>query len=232
VGDFHRDLRVAGGTERAFGRKFERYAGWIGKYVRAGRALDIGCSTGLLVKKLCDRGFQAEGIELHPESAEWGRAHYGVRISTQPLEAGVYPAGAFDLAVLADVLEHTEHPPSFLAQVRNLLKPGGHLLVTFPDVWSLESRYWFTLSKLAHRGWLWGTCRIPKHTWEFTYPTAHGLFTSGGFDVVGFTRTHSMELPDWWPLKIAAAPTLLFSLPGIERRLGTQMEFMLRRTTA
>jgi hypothetical protein len=59
--------------------------------VRSTSATQPGC---FLKKLCCDRGLEAEGIELHPESAERGRAHYGVRISTQPLAAGVYPAGA------------------------------------------------------------------------------------------------------------------------------------------
>ena len=64
-GDYHSDLRITAGTEKAFDSKYQRYADALGRHLPVGRVVDVGCSTGLLVRKLCDRGYDAEGIELN-----------------------------------------------------------------------------------------------------------------------------------------------------------------------
>ena len=86
AGDYHGELRQNGGSEAAFGSKYRRYADTLARHLRSGRVLDVGCSTGLLVRLLCDRGYQAEGVELNQQSAVWGSAHYGVRIHNQTLQ--------------------------------------------------------------------------------------------------------------------------------------------------
>src|SRR5512142_2262191 len=52
--DYHHDLLVAGASERLFGEKFDRYVRAIRTHYTSGRSLDIGCSTGLLPKRLKD----------------------------------------------------------------------------------------------------------------------------------------------------------------------------------
>ena len=62
------------------------------------------------------------------------------------------------------------------------------MLITFPDITSLEARYGLWLSRIFAREWLWQCCHIPLHTWEFTPKTARAMFNAAGFDTVGFRR--------------------------------------------
>jgi 2-polyprenyl-3-methyl-5-hydroxy-6-metoxy-1,4-benzoquinol methylase len=228
--DYHAELRTPGGAERAFGTKYERYLRMLSRFLPKGRALDIGCSTGLLVRMLKDRGYDAEGIELHKKSAEWGRGHYGVTIHDEPLEKLPLKEGSYDAVFLTDVLEHTQHPPTFLATVRKLLSPGGYVLVTFPDIRSLESRYLFAFTKALKRPWLWGTCHIPGHIWEFTRPTATAMFEKGGFKVVAFGRGQVIDdTPIPAMLKAVRAPLNVLRVPGVASKIGTQMEFLIQK---
>jgi 2-polyprenyl-3-methyl-5-hydroxy-6-metoxy-1,4-benzoquinol methylase len=230
AGDYHAELRTPGGTERAFGDKYRRYAEWLGKHLAGGRVLDVGCSTGLLVRMLCDCGCRAEGIELNPRSAEWGRQHYGVTIHNLPLERCPYEPGSFDAVAMTDVLEHTLHPRDFLASVGRLLVPGGLVLVTFPDIASLESRYFRLVSKLFRRPWFWRNCHIPLHTWEFTKQTARACFEGAGFRVIDFRRSQVTDLGKLaGVLKLVALPTAALGWGIVASRLGTQMEFILRK---
>jgi SAM-dependent methyltransferase len=228
-GDYHQELMAPGATERTFGKKFRRYVAWIRKFRRSGRALDIGCSTGLLVRLLGDSGFEAEGMEMNAASAAWAAEHQGIKVRTDLLQDGTFPAGSFDLVTMGDVLEHTVTPLSFLAIVRKILKPGGHMFVSFPDVSSLESRYWYWLSRWTGRGWLWRTCHIPGHIWEFTRVTAERTFREAGFDLVGFRRSQPLPEVNRSLSGLLALPTLLLCLPGVARLCGTQMEFIIRR---
>jgi SAM-dependent methyltransferase len=186
----------------------------------------VGCATGLFPKLLTDEGYDATGIEINEESAAWGRQHYGARISVRTLEDLEIPSTPYDLITFTDVLEHTLHPLKALEHAKRLLTNKGYVLVTFPDITSLESLYYNLLRKVLHREWLWVTCHIPLHIWEFTPKTASSLFKKAGFEVVGFRRSyHRIDL-DGKLQVLSFFPRLLSIAP---RLFGTQMEFMLRR---
>jgi SAM-dependent methyltransferase len=138
-------------------------------------------------------GYDAEGIELNAKSAEWGTRQYGIPIQIGTLETLLSDDRqyAYDLVTLTDVLEHTVNPLESLILVNEFLKPGGHALVTFPDIRSLKSQIYRLLAKLTRRGWV--TCHIPFHTWEFTQATAIDCFNRAGFSVVAFRRSEPNE---------------------------------------
>jgi 2-polyprenyl-3-methyl-5-hydroxy-6-metoxy-1,4-benzoquinol methylase len=228
-GDFHRELRQEGGTERIFGPKFLRYRDWVVTFLHGGRSVDIGTATGLFPSMLKSAGFDAEGTEYNRDSAEWGAAHFGVRIKVGGLEQIVSELNSYDLISLTDVLEHTEHPFHSLQAARSSLKPLGYMLVTFPDIHSVESKYQRILAKLTGRNWLWSCCRIPLHVWEFTPETARAMFDRAGFDVVGFRRSHVVEDPLPGMAGILTLPLRALNIPWLAHRFGTQMEFMIRK---
>lgn len=233
-GGYHQELLSRAGSLAAFGPKFRSYIDWIAPWVQpGGRSLDIGCSTGLFPFLLAERGFAAEGIELNPATAEFGRREFGVTIRNQPLETADYAPGSFRLVSMTDVLEHSLNPATTLARVHNILEPGGFVLITFPDIQSVESRYYRACSRLARREWLWQNCHIPEHTWEFTQPTAEALFRRSGFDPVAFRRTHLVLDEERTPLlALLTLPSHLLMMPALARRFGTQMEFLIRKRVA
>jgi predicted SAM-dependent methyltransferase len=174
-------------------------------------------------------GYDAEGVELNVESAEWGTRHYGIPIQIGTLETLLSDGRqhAYDLVTLTDVLEHTVNPLEGLKFVSGLLKPGGHILVTFPDIRSLKSQIYRLLAKLTGRGWV--TCHIPFHTWEFTQTTAVDCFNRAGFSVVAFRRSEPKEDFVERYLRLFLFPMRILSLDILARTLGTQMEFVLRK---
>jgi SAM-dependent methyltransferase len=229
-GSYHSQLRSPGATEVAFEAKFERYIEKIRRFVVAGRTLDVGCATGLFPRMLQDRGYDAEGIELHPQSREFGRAHYRVPIHAETLEelADLTPA-SYDLITMTDVLEHTANPIAALRCVNKLLKKNGYAMITFPDIRSIESRYYQWLAKLIGQDWIWCTCHIPGHIWEFTESSALDCFGRAGFKAVDFQRIKGIDriVGRWSFLSI---PARIFSPTLVAERFGTQMEFVLQQT--
>jgi 2-polyprenyl-3-methyl-5-hydroxy-6-metoxy-1,4-benzoquinol methylase len=228
-GDYHWELRVNGGTEKAFGAKFLRYRDWVVTFMQSGRSMDVGTATGLFPSLLKAAGFDAEGTEYNRASAEWGSAHFGIRIRPGGLEQIAAESNSYDLISMTDVLEHTEHPLRALQAASRSLKPRGYMLITFPDIRSVESEYQWTLARLTGRDWLWSCCNIPLHVWEFTPDTARAMFDKAGFDVVGFRR--SQAPPEHFPgiAGLLSIPFYALQLPLLARWFGTQMEFMIRR---
>lgn len=104
------------------------------------RILDVGCGDGLLLTELADLGRDVEGLEvdtqvLSPETTERFRIHSGM------LDDSFRPAGSYDLVTLLDVLEHIEDPVSALRRCREILAPGGVLLLTVPAFRALWTQH-------------------------------------------------------------------------------------------
>ena len=229
-GTYHADLRVAGGSsERKFQRKYGRYYRLLKPFLtQRGRSLDVGCSTGFFVKLLKDHGFDAEGMEYNTESAAWGSEHYGIPIRVGSLDTVPLADAAYSLISMTDVLEHTLDPQAALTLVARALAPGGLAFITFPDIQSLEARYESTLARVLRRNWLWRSCCIPFHIWEFTPVTARKLFMACGLEVVGFER--GQVFPDFSEkYGFFSLPSAILAFPPLARRIGTQMEFVLRK---
>jgi 2-polyprenyl-3-methyl-5-hydroxy-6-metoxy-1,4-benzoquinol methylase len=58
----------------------------------------------------------------------------------------VQKAGAFDAVMAVEILEHVENPFSFIRQCSRLLRPGGKLFLTTPNVETPRSRVLFLLT--------------------------------------------------------------------------------------
>ena len=101
------------------------------------RVLDAGCGEGVLVDEYADR-LAIEGID----------PNYGSdRVRTGSLTELPFADGSFDRALCLDVLEHLtfEEQPQALAELFRVLKRGGDLLVSVPNLAHLQSRVHFLL---------------------------------------------------------------------------------------
>src|SRR5438552_1701831 len=106
-----------------------------------GRLLDVGCAGGELAALLATRGWRVQGAEAEPALVEAARAR-GVEARSVDLDRAPlpWPAGAFDAVVAAEVLEHVVDTDHLLAEIARVLRPGGALVVTTPNLASLENR--------------------------------------------------------------------------------------------
>ena len=123
--------------ERTFTRslqEIERVAGGTGTL------LDIGTAAGAFVAAATRRGWQAEGCEPNRWMAAWGERHYGIRIRQGGVFEQDYQPGSFDVVTLWDVIEHTLDPREVLEHCHSLVKPGGLLVVNYPDIGSWIAR--------------------------------------------------------------------------------------------
>src|SRR5882724_11764719 len=108
---------------------------------KPGRLLDVGCAGGELAALLATRGWRVHGAEAEPALVEAARAR-GVEARAVDLDRAPlpWPAGAFDAVVAAEVIEHVVDTDHLLAEAARVLRPGGALVVTTPNLASLENR--------------------------------------------------------------------------------------------
>ena len=148
-----------------------------------GRLLDIGTAAGAFVAAAVRRGWDAEGCEPNRWLGDWGSRHYGIRIRQGSVFDQDYAPGSFDVVTLWDVIEHTPDPRAVLERCRELLTPGGLLIVNYPDIGS-----W--IARALGRRWLFLTS---VHLWYFDRTTITRLVETGGFEVRAI-RPHYQRL--------------------------------------
>jgi 2-polyprenyl-3-methyl-5-hydroxy-6-metoxy-1,4-benzoquinol methylase len=108
--------------------------------LRGKRILDFGCGRGDLLAELYRRNLRAAGLEF----AEGAAAEAEERFRGEPLFGGMeltssipsaVPDNAYDVVFLVEVIEHLledELDPT-LDEVRRVLAPSGHVIVTTPN---------------------------------------------------------------------------------------------------
>jgi SAM-dependent methyltransferase len=124
--------------ERIYG-VYRKVADLATKYARGERIVDIGCGIGLSTIAI---GVVAPipvlGFDINEEFVGFGRDVLGVDVHlrdvvAEPLRRKVLTA------TLNSVIEHIPDPVGFLTAIRvNLLAPGGVLVVTAPNIVSLQ----------------------------------------------------------------------------------------------
>lgn len=98
-----------------------------------GRVLEIGCSNGLVLSLLAERGLDVAGVDISRSSVERAPASVRDRIVLGELPTADV-GDAFDLVFGLDVFEHLHprHLGAYLARAHGLLVPGGRLLANIP----------------------------------------------------------------------------------------------------
>jgi SAM-dependent methyltransferase len=89
------------------------------------RILNLGCGRNADLDVFRAEGQEVWGVDFarHPELVEPDHFRLLAHDGTAP-----FPGGIFDLVTARWVLEHVTRPAPFLAEVRRLLRPGGHFV--------------------------------------------------------------------------------------------------------
>ncbi len=140
------------------------------------RVLDVGCAGGAFLVAAREMGFAVAGIEPARWMATYGRQQYQLDIRDGILEAGTFEERSFDVITLWDVIEHLPQPLETLTIARSLLKPGGVLLVNYPDIGTLAAR------TLGRRWPFW----LSVHLIYYTRTTMTEQLRRAGFSTLWF----------------------------------------------
>ena len=118
------------------------------------RALDVGCGAGQILRELRRAGWDAEGVEWDPGAARVAERSTGCRVWVGDFAELPLPESCYDLVLLSHVFEHLPEPGRALRSLTRLLRPGGRLVLTFPNGASLGSRTyrdcWFAWDPPRH----------------------------------------------------------------------------------
>jgi SAM-dependent methyltransferase len=170
-GDYHREPS----PDWEFYPTYLAKLAFVRKYLSAlpdgTRVLDAGCGEGVLVEEFHGR-LAIQGVDPNYESAFVRRGS----LTQLP-----YDPATFDRATCLDVLEHLtfEEQPRALAELFRIIRPGGELLVSVPNLAHLQSRVHFLLlGRLIH------TASLEKHPGDRPVVEYLDLARRAGFRLV------------------------------------------------
>jgi 2-polyprenyl-3-methyl-5-hydroxy-6-metoxy-1,4-benzoquinol methylase len=162
---------------------YSRVLQFIAKKIPAGQVnfIDVGCAGGLflLAAQAVDGyncgappRFDVRGISIDPRERSETERSVGCPVMF-PDEAATAWSGWAHVVTLMNVLEHVDDPITLLAQLKQILKPGGLVVIDVPNN-----------SVVSARGTLrgqWPELDIGEHINHFVPGTLDRLLTRAGF---------------------------------------------------
>jgi SAM-dependent methyltransferase len=113
--------------------------------------LDIGCGNGAFAEFAASRGFQVVGLDVDFVSIAIARSRNipGARFYCSSLDefcGAEIQDGQFDVVTMFEIFEHLDHPTKTLGSVMQLLRDGGLLVGSLPNIkrlfmWRLNMDY-------------------------------------------------------------------------------------------
>lgn len=120
--------------ELIFWEHVERYR-FAGGLVRDKEVLDIACGEGYGSAALLRAGAASlVGVDISSEAVEHARAKYHVDARVGSAEEIPLPDKSQDLVVSFETIEHVPQPELFLDECVRVLRPGGTLVISTPNL--------------------------------------------------------------------------------------------------
>lgn len=159
-------------TDPGFQQRFEIWSRLLRRYARpGGAAVDMGCGPGVFSFLLADLGLEVLGIDGAAEmvrACELESARRGLK--TVRFVQGTLPhidetqVGPADILTSSSVVEYVEDLEATLALFARLVKPGGVLVISMPNVRSLSRSY------QRFSNWLWPRSDVYRYIKHFSSP--------------------------------------------------------------
>jgi trans-aconitate methyltransferase len=174
------------------------------------QVLDLGCSGGKFGAVLKERfpGARVVGVEAAPAAAAKAETRLDRvlrdRLEALDLAAAGYAAGAFDVVVASDVLEHLVNPWKLLVDLRRFMAADGVLITSIPNVRNIGLISDLLLNgrwQYAERGLLDVT-----HLRFFTLAGMHEMFAETGWRVEHYNVNIMPDLAPLWEQSKARQP--------------------------
>ena len=131
----------------------------ISQFVKVGKILDIGCGRGLFLDVMRRGGWDPIGTELNEKTAFYAFKTYGLKVLHGDITQHKLLSQSLDAININQVLEHLKNPDQVIEESYRLLRKGGMLIISVPDLespqFAIGKKNWFLLD-------------LPFHLFQFT----------------------------------------------------------------
>jgi len=185
-GEYHKNLS----EQWPYLPVYQEKMSWVERFLESQptnrKFLDVGCGEGVLVASFAERGYDIIGLDLN----------YSSSLVTQADITRTTPFGSsqFDVILILDVLEHLcfADQEQAMVELDRLLKPGGLLVASVPNLAHFSSRLTFLLLGRFIR-----TSQPLRHQGDRPASEYEELLERHGFSVIerrGFFPTFPLPL--------------------------------------
>jgi len=150
-GDYHLNLNHNWSYLPVYLEKMKQAKRFLNLQGRKKKIIDLGCGEGVLVEEYRERGFDITGLDLNFQSK---------LVKKGSLLNPRLPKNYYDVILCLDVIEHLHFHEQKIAinNMAKMLKPGGKLFITVPNLAHFASRFTFLFF-----GKLLRTSKIERH---------------------------------------------------------------------
>lgn len=194
--------------------------------------LDVGCGRGGFGAALkearleADRPVSVTGIEADAEAAATARQRYDQVVT------GLFPhdlpdGSAFDCIVFNDILEHLVDPWDALRRARDLIRPGGSVVASIPNM-----RYWPVFWRLVARGeWRYASDGVldRTHLRFFTAGSVREMFAGAGYTLRELKPINPVEMSELEPASRRILKLVGWWRPSLQAELRAQQFAVVAR---
>jgi SAM-dependent methyltransferase len=182
--------------------------------VKGGRALDIGCGDGRAGKLLQCLGMDYTGLDVSDSAVELclrEKLHALRHDMAEPLP---FEDCCFDLVTVFEVLEHLFLPHAAFGEIVRVLKPGGVVVGSVPNVCYLPNRLLMLAGRFNPGGSPATSLKEPWRDPHIRFFSSRSMkrFLQSGFPV-------TVDHIGGAPLDLAEFPVLYRSPCGVQRCL-------------
>lgn len=174
--------------------------------------LDVPCGEGAMCARLQTAGLAAYGVDLLARQSAVGaplvRADMNARLP--------FSDAVFDAVVCVDGIEHLERPFDFVRECRRVVRPGGTLVLSTPNISALRSRWRWLLTGFHNKGKVPLDEREPSpwhHVSLLSFPALRYMLHRSGFRITR-VATNRVKAVSWlylplWPVAALATTAAL-----------------------
>ena len=166
---------------------------------RVGRVLDVGCLDGTIGELFLKSGNDVYGLDAS-EPAVAKAVQCGIKAQLGNVEQRFpFEDDYFDAVFAGEIIEHIFDVDMMLSEIFRVLKPGGHFVVTTPNLAALGRRLMLLLNINPHIE-ISFTGNAAGHIRYFVKNTFYEILEKHGFkvevfrsDVVNFNASGSLK---------------------------------------
>jgi 2-polyprenyl-3-methyl-5-hydroxy-6-metoxy-1,4-benzoquinol methylase len=144
------------------------------------RILDIGSGTGEFLNRAVQHGYKVDGIEPSKDARKQAIQNFQVPVFEES-HLSTLQSNSYDFITMWHVLEHVYHLNDRVAELKRLIKKGGHILIAVPNLKSYDAQKY-----KEH----WAAYDVPRHLYHFSET-----------DIKSLALKHDLEVVQTLPMK-------------------------------